>query len=119
MSRQLILTAIAAIYFSCASNSAKQDKWLGETKRKLINKLGAPIRILDDEKDGEVLVYAEQLYLTSHSKENSKIAGPSYWNYQYVFIDKYDKVSGWKNEKQKFPPQALDGKKVLALTASR
>ncbi|KAF2516557.1 hypothetical protein [Flavobacterium foetidum] len=102
---------------SCSTTSNAPEKWVGQTKQKLIKAHGTPVRTIADNQQGEVLIYAEQFFMTNEGQNGSKIAGPSYWNYDYIFVNKEGNIYSWKSEKQKFPPQTIDSKKMVAISA--
>lgn len=106
---------IAIILLSACSSSKKAgDKWVGKTKQNLMKTWGTPIRVFDNGADGEILVYADQIYNES-DRNNSREVGASYWNYTYMYIDKIGNVSSLRNEKQNYPPQALDSDKMSTM----
>ena len=88
--------------------------WVGETKQKMMETLGPPIRTLHNNNDGEILVYAEQVFINSDSR-GSTIAGPNFWNYEYMYVNKEGKIFSYRNEKQKYPPQAIDSQKIMSM----
>ncbi|MBB4804134.1 hypothetical protein HNP37_004220 [Flavobacterium nitrogenifigens] len=111
MKKTLLLIAIIFLQISCSSNDV-HDKWVGESKQKLIKSWGPPVRILHDDENNDIFLYADQIFTTNHSREVSGDAGPSYWKYDYMYINKSGKIISWKNEKQKFPPQSVDAKTI-------
>lgn len=116
MKKTLLLIAILFLQISCSTNNV-HDKWIGESKQKLIKAWGPPIRVLHDEQDNEILLYADQIFTTNHSNEISGNAGPYYWKYDYMYVNKSGKIISWRNEKQKFPPQSVDVK-MLSMTSA-
>ncbi|MBF4491991.1 hypothetical protein IRZ83_04990 [Flavobacterium sp. JLP] len=112
MKKIIPLIAILAFY-ACSSSQNISENWIGKTKQSLIKNWGTPIRTLDNDKDGEILVYADQVYDGSDRNHNSRMAGTNYWNYRYIYVDKKGKVSSFRNEKQNYPPQAIDSNKMV------
>lgn len=106
-----IFTLIILFIFclSCSSIKTNPEVWLGKNKNNLIKSWGTPIRTLSNEKDGEILIYADQIY----SDSDSRIAGPNYWEYMYVYVNPEGKIISLKNEKQNLPPQAIDSRKLI------
>ncbi|MBZ4034378.1 hypothetical protein K6T82_06355 [Flavobacterium sp. 17A] len=109
MKQTLLLLAVLILQTSCSSTDV-HDKWIGQSKQKLIKTWGPPVRVLHDDQDNEVLLYADQIFTTNHSNQVSGDAGPYYWKYDYMYVNKSGKITSWKNEKQKFPPQSVDVK---------
>ncbi len=72
---------------ACSTSKNTADNWVGKTKQNLIKTWGSPIRVFDNSTDGEILVYADQIYNESN-RGDSRAAGSSYWNYTYIYIDK-------------------------------
>ncbi|MFH6997266.1 hypothetical protein ACHRVZ_04980 [Flavobacterium sp. FlaQc-57] len=107
MKRKLLLMTLLIAIVSCADMKNTSENWVGKTKNSLIKNWGPPVRYMDDGKKGEVLVYAQQIYANSGNVEGSRIAGPNYWSYSYVYVDKDGKIYSYKNEKQKSPPQQI------------
>lgn len=114
MKKIILLATLLILYSSCVNTKGVMNGWVGETKQKLIKAWGPPIRILNNDKDGEVLVYAEQVFTNFNNGDGSKIAGPNYWNYEYIYVNKEGKIFSWKNEKQKLPPQAIDSNTLIS-----
>ncbi|MFB9079516.1 hypothetical protein ACFFLS_06490 [Flavobacterium procerum] len=117
MKNAILVGFLLALLASCATSSNASEQWVGQTKQKMITKFGTPLRTLTDNRDGEVLIYAEQFFVTNEGQNGSRIAGPSYWNYNYIFVNKEGNIYSWKSEKQKFPPQTIDSKKMIAISA--
>ena len=115
MKKIILITALFMLLVSCASNKTSMNGWVGESKQKLIKTLGPPVRVLDNENQGEVLVYADQVFTNSDNSEGSKIAGPNYWNYNYIYVNKEGKIFSSRKEKQNYPPQALDSDKLSTM----
>jgi hypothetical protein len=113
MKKYILLIAII-ILSACSSSKTTGDQWVGKTKQNLIKNWGTPIRVFDNSIDGQILVYADQIYEESNKKD-SREAGSSYWKYTYMYIDKSGKVSSFRNEKQNYPPQALDSDKLATM----
>ncbi|MEZ0181803.1 hypothetical protein AB9T89_06120 [Flavobacterium oncorhynchi] len=103
--KKYILLITIVILASCSSSKNTLDNLTGKTRHSLIKSWGFPIRTIDNAQ-GQILVYADQVYKNSNNTE-SRIAGPSYWNYTYIYIDFEGKVYSYKNEKQNYPPQQI------------
>lgn len=112
--KNYILLIALVLLSACSSSKNTGDKWVGKTKQSLIKTWGTPIRIFDNTTDGEILVYADQIYNESN-RGDSRAAGSSYWNYTYMYVDKNGKVSSFRNEKQNYPPQTLDSDKLSTM----
>lgn len=107
MKRKIFLLVIICVLQACSSTKNANDKWIGQSKRDLIKIWGPPIRILNDADKGEILIYGEQVYLNAKNEEGSRIAGPNYWNYTYVYVNKEGKISSYKLDKQQRTPQEV------------
>lgn len=116
MKKTLLLLVLAVLQTSCSNTNKTNDKWLGETKQKLIKTWGPPVRVLHDDQNNEILLYADQVF-TRENNDDAGIAGPSFWKYDYVYINKEGKIYLLQNEKQKFPPQSIDSKKLVGLSS--
>ncbi|MEN2487701.1 hypothetical protein AAYQ05_07850 [Flavobacterium sp. B11] len=113
MKKTIVMTALLVLFISCASTNSTTVA-VGEAKTKVLKKLGNPIRTLDNNQNGEILVYADQVFNNENS-DGSKIAGPNYWRYNYVYISKEGKVTSTHQEKQNYPPQAIDSRKMQGM----
>ena len=113
MKKIILLTAILLLY-ACSSSKTTGDQWVGKTQQNLVKNWGTPIRVFDNSTEGQILVYADQIYDESN-RSDSREAGSSYWKYTYMYIDKSGKVSSFRNEKQNYPPQALDSDKLVTM----
>ncbi|WP_281631743.1 hypothetical protein [Flavobacterium luteolum] len=114
MKKTIVMSAFLALFiFSCASTSSTTVA-VGEAKTKVLKKLGNPVRTLNNNQNGEILVYADQIFDRENS-DGSKIAGPNYWRYNYVYISKEGKVTSTRQEKQNYPPQAIDSQKMQGM----
>lgn len=112
--KKYILFLAIVVLSACSSSQTTGDKWVGKTKQSLIKTWGTPIRIFDNSTNGEILVYADQIYHDSN-KSDSRAAGSSYWNYTYMYVDKSGQISSFRNEKQNYPPQSLDSDKLSTM----
>lgn len=115
MKKILLLTAIVVLHISCSGTKNSMDVSTGETKAKLIKTWGSPVRTLADNDNGEILVYADQVFLNEDHSEGPRIAGQNYWNYNYVYVNKDGKVTSTRKEKQNYPPQAVDSQKIAGM----
>lgn len=113
MRKTLLLITIALLQNSCSNTSKNYDKWIGESKQKLIKEWGFPFRIFQDNYGNEIFLYADQVFIDDN---DSGMAGPSYWKYNYMYVNKEGKIFSWRDEKQKFPPQGIEAKNVIGLS---
>ncbi|WP_394776807.1 hypothetical protein [Flavobacterium sp.] len=109
MIKKMLLLITILVLNSCSStkNSSENDKWIGQSKKNLIKFWGTPIRTLSNSDQGEILIYGEQVYENANNAEGSRIAGPNYWNYTYVYVNKDEKIYSYKTEKQQHTPQEI------------
>jgi len=114
----LIATALA--FGSCTSTKEIMDSWLGHTKHDLAMKWGPPARTAPDGNGGEILVYANQVYIpasrgitTANTSNGTTSTGPgrpaqTYWDYKMMFVNKEGKIYHWLTQRQQIPPQQID-----------
>lgn len=119
MKKTLLLIAILILQASCSNTSKTHEKWIGESKQKLLKTWGPPVRIIHDDQGNDIFVYADQIFTTNHHNEVYGDAGPYYWKYDYMYVNKEGKVYFWRNEKQKFPPQSVDAKALVMTSQGR
>lgn len=110
MKKTILITAVLALFLSCASTNSATVA-IGENKSKVLKTLGNPIRTLDNNQNGEILVYADQVF----DGDGTSLAGSNYWRYYYVYVNKEGKVTLTRQEKQNYPPQAIDSQKIEGL----
>lgn len=108
------LLLVIVVFGACSASKTTGDQLVGKTKQNLMKTWGTPIRVFDNTNDGQILVYADQIYDESN-RNDSREAGSSYWKYTYMYVDKNGKVSFFRNEKQNYPPQALDSHKLTTM----
>lgn len=89
------------------------DGWIGKSKQSFIKTWGPAIRTIDNDKNGEVLIYADQVYAKPNNQNSSDMIASNYWNYTYVYIDKDGKIESWRKEKQVYPPQQISAINLL------
>lgn len=111
----MLIIAIVILHASCATTKNSMAGTVGESKSKLINTWGTPVRTLSNNQEGEILVYADQIFLDSHNSDGIKMAGQNYWIYNYIYVSKDGKVTATRQEKQNFPPQAIDSEKIMGM----
>lgn len=112
MKKILLFASIILLQISCSSSKNAMNNSVGETKAKLIKTWGSPVRTLADNQDGQILVYADQVFMNEDNPDGSRIAGQNYWTYNYIYVNKEGKVTSTRQEKQNYPPQALDSQKM-------
>lgn len=115
MKKILLMTVMFVLLVSCSSTKNSMETAIGENKSKLIKTWGSPVRTLADNENGEILVYADQVFLNENHSEGPRIAGQNYWNYNYVYVNKEGKVTSTRKEKQNYPPQAIDSQKIQGM----
>jgi len=111
--KTIILLIAAIIISSCSSSKTDGDKLIGQTKANILKNLGDPVRTLNNDKNGEILIYADQVYSNYENQNGSAKTGSNYWKYMFVYINNDGKVSSWRNEKQEYPPQQIDANKLI------
>lgn len=113
--KKFILLTATIIMCACSSSKNDGDKLIGQTKNKVMKSLGTPVRTLNNDKNGEILIYANQVYTMSDNQNGSTMVGQNYWKYMFVYINSQGKVSSWRNEKQEYPPQQIDANKLIGV----
>lgn len=111
MKKTMLIPAVFALFMSCASTNTASVA-VGEEKSKVLKVLGNPVRTLDNNQNGEILVYADQVFSEDGT---TSLAGSNYWRYNYVYINTGGKVTATRQEKQNYPPQAIDSVKMEGL----
>lgn len=110
--KKLFLTFTVVLFISCASTRKALDSWLGSSKQNLIMSWGPPQRVFDNSPNGEILIYAKQVYIAPstyyYGNHPATIAGQNYWNYTYMYVDTEGKIYSWRTERQQVPPQQID-----------
>lgn len=117
MKKIIFLVAILIIHASCSTEKKAMDTWVGKTEQSFIKSWGLPIRILNNDKKGEILIYADQVYANSNNQHSSTIAGSNYWNYMFVYINTEGRVASWRKEKQVFPPQQINAGELISTSS--
>lgn len=87
--------------------------WVGKSKQSLIKSWGPAIRAINNGENGEILIYADQVYANQNNKYNSEETISNYWNYTYVYINRQGKVESWRKERQVYPPQQISAVSLL------
>jgi len=115
MKRIFLLIIIVMIQISCSTtqNTMEMEGWVGKPKKSFIKSWGTPIRTLDDEKKGEILIYADQVYANSNNQHSSGMVGSNHWDYTFVYINPDGKIASWRKEKQVFPPQQINAADLI------
>lgn len=108
MKKIIFLAVILIIHASCSTEKKAMDVWVGKTKQSFIKSWGSPVRTLNNDTNGEILIYADQIYANSNNQHSSTIAGSNYWNYMFVYVNSEGKIATWRKEKQVFPPQQIN-----------
>lgn len=114
MKKLFLLIVTGILFLDCSTSKNRSEKWMGESKNSFIKNWGPPVRVFNNAENGEILVYAEQVFVTDNSKDLG-LAGESYWNYNYLYVNKEGKIFSKRSEKQKFPPQAIDSQKMMSM----
>lgn len=116
MKKLYLLTVILLLTAACTSTKKSMDSWVGKTKQIFIKNSGPPVRTFRND-DGEILIYADQIYKKADNTNGFQMTASNYWEYLFVYINNEGKVTSLRNEKQNFPPQQIDAS-VLRQTNS-
>lgn len=112
--KKILLLTVILMGLSCSSTQNSSENWVGKTKQNFIKNWGPAIRTLDDEKSGEILIYADQVYANNNNRHsNSELSDSNYWNYTFVYVNKEGKIASLRKEKQVFPPQQINAVDLL------
>lgn len=112
-----LLTVVLTICIGCSTTKNSMEAWVGRSKQSFIKTWGPAIRTLNNDKNGEILIYADQVYASSNNQRASQTAASNYWNYTYVYINNEGKVSSWRKERQAYPPQQITVVNLLETNA--
>lgn len=89
---------------------------MGHSKQDLIMKWGPPARYTSDGGNGEILVYAKQVYLPPSSSSfytpgtvtTSYDQGLNYYDYTFFYVNTNGNIYHWLTQRQSIPPQQID-----------
>ncbi|OXA87267.1 hypothetical protein SAMN06265346_10636 [Flavobacterium hercynium] len=117
MRKIFLVTLILIFHLSCSGTKSTTAQWVGKPKQDLVKSWGPPVRTIENYKDGEVLIYGDQIYTNSGngSSNNTGIAGSNHWDLTYVYVGKDGQVNAIKTEKDQSPPQEVDIKKLVGI----
>jgi len=107
MKKKILLIIAMVTLQACSGTKNVNDKWIGESKKNLIKSWGSPVRIIKNNAEEEILVYAEQVHKNADKGNNTRMAGSSHWNYIYVYTNKDGKIYSCKTDKQQHTPQEI------------
>lgn len=123
MKKILTLLFLFSLLLSCASTQKAMNSWIGHTKRDLIMQFGPPSRTADDGANGEIVVYAKQVYISSmhlsgiatpdanggvYTSPGTNTPSQNYWQYTMYFINTEGEIYHWLIQKQQVPPTQID-----------
>lgn len=109
----ILLIIIIGFINGCISTQKVMDSWVGSTKQNLIMSWGPPARTASDGANGEILVYAKQIYIPSMTFYNGyggSTTSPSqtYWDYKMFWVNSDGKIYHWMIQRQQIPPMQID-----------
>ncbi|MBS1671330.1 MAG: hypothetical protein JST94_07750 [Bacteroidetes bacterium] len=119
----LTLTILLCLATACTSTQKIMNSWIGHTKRDLIMQFGPPSRTADDGANGEIVVYAKQVYIPSmhlsglatpdanggvYTSPGTNTPSQNYWQYTMYFINTDGKIYHWLIQRQSVPPTQVD-----------
>ncbi|KFF06227.1 hypothetical protein [Flavobacterium reichenbachii] len=110
------LLLLLTICMSCASSQNSMDGMVGKTKQNFIKTWGPAVRVLNNDQEGEILIYADQVYVKSENN-SFEMAHSNYWNYTFVYVNKEGKIASYRKEKQVFPPQQISAGDLIKSNA--
>jgi hypothetical protein len=110
MKKIFLVTMILIFHVSCSGSKSTITQWVGKPKQDLVKNWGPPVRTIENYKDGEVLIYGDQIY--TNSGNSAGIAGSNHWDLTYVYVSKDGQINALKKEKDQSPPQEVDIKKL-------
>lgn len=100
MRKFIFLFSLILFILSCSSQRKVMDSWLGSNKQQLIMSWGPPARTASDGSNGEILVYANQVYLPQYNINN--------YNYKMFYVDGSGKIYHWLTRTERIPPTQID-----------
>ena len=116
MKKIFLITLILIFHLSCSGTKSTATQWVGKSKQDLVKSWGPPVRTIENYKDGEVLIYGDQIYANSGSSAGvAGVAGSNHWDLTYVYVGKAGQINAVKKEKDQSPPQEVDLKKLVGI----
>jgi len=111
MNKLLCIAAImlTTIPFSFAQRNKRMnqqqimDSWVGGTKQEIILEWGPPDKIFNNSPDGQILIYAKEVYIPNYSGR-----AIDFWQYKYIYVNNEGQIYSWKIENKQVPPQQMD-----------
>lgn len=100
MNKLILTLLLVTLLLSCTSTKKVMSSWVGDTKRNLILKWGPPAKIASDGGDGEILIYASQVYIPQYKM--------NYWDYKMFYANISGKIYHWRTERKNIPPTQID-----------
>ncbi len=123
MTKYLFTVCFSLYLIACASTQNTMNTWIGHSKRDLILQFGPPSKTADDGANGEIIVYAKQVYIPSmhfsgvatpdanggiSTSPGTNTPSQNYWQYTMYFINPEGKIYHWLIQKEQVPPTQID-----------
>jgi hypothetical protein len=119
MKKSIFALAAILIVAGCYSTQQTMDSWIGSSKKDLIMSWGPPDRIASDGGDGEILVYAKQVYVPAQTgistvgsdgnvHTSSGTPSRTYWDYKLFYINKNSIIYHWLTRRESVPPKEIN-----------
>jgi hypothetical protein len=120
--KQIFLILVSVFLLAgCYSTQNTMDSWIGSSKKDLIMKWGPPDRTASDGGEGEILIFAKQVYIPAQTGLSTVGADDNvhtgagtpartYWDYKLFYIDKNPIIYHWLTRRESVPPQQIDVK---------
>ncbi|WP_233430756.1 hypothetical protein [Flavobacterium tructae] len=67
--KKLLVLTVLLILQACSTAKNTNDQWIGQSKNNLIKAWGPPIRTINNQDHGEILIYADQVYANTNTSE--------------------------------------------------
>jgi hypothetical protein len=99
MNKLIVALFLLTIFSSFRGVKKAMNSWIGSSKTELILKWGPPDRTTSDGGEGEILIYAKQVYISSDY---------IFWDYKMFYIDVTGKIYHWRAERKRVPPAQID-----------
>ena len=80
--------------------SEQLNTWIGATKKDLIMSWGPPSSITSDGDGGEVLIYAQRIYVPAYRID--------YYNYKLMYVNSRGTIYHWLTRRSPNPPEQID-----------
>lgn len=97
---KILIFLAVGLLTACTSQREIMDSWLGHSRQEVIMKWGPPARTASDGGTGEILVYANQVYIPQYNL--------NYYDYKMFYVNSDGKIYHWMTKREQIPPTQID-----------